>query len=545
MDAYGGAAIELKAYEFDVKNDDGEVIGTAFDCAHLALGGIQACKPVGFEDQPVHNIRTLPSTLEGLTVEQCASHQALMWQGLFRNFRTHPSIPDIFAVQLAGNWQDIDLPRKYSLGSGSWHSLSTWVGNRIPNSGSDVFIVNQQPLFENTQVDVTGNGAAKSLFVSDENRLRILGSTLTFGDTVTVAGPGTTAGPLRPVLPDSEPGDPPIGIEGASSTVLVGAGATLQSIDMVVEPGARFELDSTGLARVGTLRNSGVISGTGSVRIGSILENRRIISAKGGTLTFFTPPADEVIAVPVLDLDGPFSPGDRLASIQAIDGDLVFDAIIADAVGAAIVVRSGRSITFTNGWQQAFSSAVTLPMHRLSLEGGAAGATIHGASTLGGRTFVEGIGRFTSSVSFGPTAELRLRIAGSDAGTQHDQLQISQNTQLAGKLDLRFTGGFQPGFNDTFVLMTYSGHIGEFDTIEILNIEDLTQGGLVFSLDYRLTEIVLSVGLEGGTPGAANCVGETATAQAAIHGGTKSAAEFHGFASVKAYMDALQQFCMA
>jgi hypothetical protein len=51
------------------------------------------------------------------------------------------------------------------------------------------------------------------------------------------------------------------------------------------------------------------------------------------------------------------------------------------------------------------------------------------------------------------------------------------------------------------------------------------------------------VGLLGGDPGSPNCTGQTASTQAAIHGKINQAASHHGFPSVKAFMDALNEFC--
>lgn len=94
---------------------------TNYDCAHLALGGIHACA-----DDP-----------------ECEAHQALMWTGFLPGRRTIPSIVDIMAVAEAGNFSVLDLPRKYPLGHGLWHTASNWIGGRVPHSGDDVYILNQ------------------------------------------------------------------------------------------------------------------------------------------------------------------------------------------------------------------------------------------------------------------------------------------------------------------------------------------------------------------------------------------------------------------
>ena len=516
---------------------------SGFDCPHLDMGGIVACKPAGEEDTPIENIYDLDSTINGFKVDECGSHQALMWFGPLNQFRARPTATDILALQLAGNWQDIDLPRKYSLASGSWTDPVMWLGNRVPDGGDDVYIVNQLPLFEVTEISVLANGVASNVYVSDENLLQIVGARLDVAELVTVAGPNTMTGPLRPALGPSG-GDPPIGTEGPFTTLLVGTNGLLKAIDVTVEDGARFEIITNGFAEIATLKNDGVISGYGTIKIASTLENTRIISADGGTLTIFTPDLDLTTEIPILDLDGPSFCGDPLASIMAIDGDLVFDGIVADPVSAAVTVGDGRSMTFVDGWRQAEKACFpVIAQHRLRLNGGSTEAVIHGFSTLGWKIEVNGIGRFTSPVVFESTALLEIGIGGLEPGLEHDQLRVNQNAQLSGGLALSFTNGFKPGFTDSFVIMTYASRVGEFGTFTISNLEGVSEGGLTLMLVYEATELRLDVGLAGGTPGDANCNGQVISDQANIHGGIEEAAEFHGFNSVKEFKKAIKKFC--
>jgi hypothetical protein len=535
----GGYSLGIKGYEFNVTDDDGVVIGTQVDCNHLALGGINECKPPGQEHLPVTQIFNDPSTLPGLTVGECASHQALMWQGQFPLARSKPSIVDILVVRQAGNWQNIRLPRNYALAAGNWHDNANWIGNRVPDAETDAYIVNRLPMFFVTEIDVTANAESANVFVSDENRLRLTNATLKVWDTLVAAGPATTRGPLRPPPP------PPAGDDEAApgpvTTVHVAAGGNLEAFDMVVEPGARLLLDAANAkANIGELLNAGTISGRGEIRIGAELQNTRLIFASEGTLTFFTPPADEVIAVPVLDLDGPGAFGSNLAAIRAIEGDLVFDGIIANPVRAGITVGPGRSIALPKGWTQGSSGLAT---HRLLLDGGVDGATIAGPSTLLGRTTVNGLGRFDGNLTLGTAAAMQLGIGGLVPVAEHDQVAVTQQATLGGSLMLAFTGGFQPAFTDAFTLMTYAGRTGEFEVVEIANLEALLEGGISFTVTYGPTTVVLAVGLQGGEPGSPNCTGQTASTQAAIHGNINQAASHHGFPSVKAFMDALNAFC--
>lgn len=537
----GGVLLGIKGYEFDITDDDGAVTGTAIDCNHLALGGTQECKPPELADQPVAKIFDEPSTLGGFTVGQCASHQALLFQGRFPNARHKPSIVDILAVELAGNWQQINLPRKYSLAGGNWHTAANWFGDRTPDASTDTYIVNQLPMFFVTDIQIGANAVTRNLYLSDENRVQVTGATLQVWDTLTAAGPNTLSGPLRPTPAPPDDGGPVEGTPGPVTTVRINAGGTVNAFDMVVENGARLELTAPGaVARIGELRSAGTIAGQGTVMIGASLQNQRLIFADGGTLTFVTPDADEVIGVPILDLDGPGFFGSSLASVRALEGNLVFDGIVASPVQAAVLVGPGRSVTFSNGWTQGFSGVAA---HRLLLDGDGAPATVHGASTLGGRTRVQGLGVFTSGLSLQPTAELDLRIAGTVPGSDFDQVQIGQQAALGGTLQIGIGIGFQPAFGDSFELLTFASRVGQFDTVAIAGGEVAEAGGLTLTVHYQDTAVVLAVGLQGGEPGSPNCTGSTVSTQAGIHGSTQAAAAYHGFPSVKAYLDALKDFC--
>ncbi len=538
----GVSEFDAKAFEFVTFDEDLMMDVIQFDCAHLAIGGINSCKPEGQEDQTVGEIFDEPSTVEGLTVGQCAAHQSLFWQGPYPQSRAKPSINDILVMQQGGNWENIDLPRIYSSESGDWSDNATWFSNQVPNEYDDVFIVNQLPLFEITEIEVDTDRFAKSIYISDENHLAITENKLHVLGPVTIAGPNSTTGPLRPIIEPN--GEPPIGIEGPFSTVFVEPGGNLTAFELTVEDGARFEIESSGQANIGKTFNDGVIRGHGTFNTW-LLENTRIIFADGN-LTIAIPETDPDdtlgIGNPVLDLDGSSFWGDPLARIDATEGNLVFDGEIDAYVKAAILVGAGRSIHFTQGWSQG-QAALNVPQHKLVLEGGVTGATIIGNSTLQGKVEVNGIGVFSSPVVFSSSPFVDLNIGGLTPGLEHDQLQFEQHVTFAGTLSLSFVDGYSPGFQDTIVLATYPDHTNEFVTVTGVDLNLGLEGGLKLFLQYQATQLSLYVGLDGGDPGQANCNGQTVAQQAAIHGGMNNAAAFHGFNSVKAFQDAIQGFC--
>ena len=60
---------------------------------------------------------------------------------------------------------------------------------------------------------------------------------------------------------------------------------------------------------------------------------------------------------------------------------------------------------------------------------------------------------------------------------------------------------------------------------------------------YTPTAVTLTVGFQGGTPGAPNCKGYTIDELVAIHSSLKKAAEFFGLSSVKQLQETIKSFC--
>ncbi|RIK36342.1 MAG: hypothetical protein DCC58_19365, partial [Chloroflexi bacterium] len=181
-----------------------------FDCSHLALGGIHEC-----DDDPV-----------------CESHQALMWTGMLPNARARPSIADILAIATAAGWQEVHLPRKYSLTSGLWQDGATWLGARVPNAGNNAYIINRENHVALTIYDL---GQARDVLITDGNSV-----TVTFG----------TLDAYR------------ITMRGEGTLVQADSGALIDVVYLTNEAGGMLDLfyDAT-LDVFWTLRNDGLLRG--------------------------------------------------------------------------------------------------------------------------------------------------------------------------------------------------------------------------------------------------------------------------------------------
>lgn len=65
---------------------------------------------------------------------------------------------------------------------------------------------------------------------------------------------------------------------------------------------------------------------------------------------------------------------------------------------------------------------------------------------------------------------LQIEIGGLVTGTEFDQLSVTGNATLGGKLNVRLTDGFVPGVGDTFTIMTFDSRIGDFDEYNGLDL---------------------------------------------------------------------------
>jgi hypothetical protein len=450
-DLVGGANMSIKAFE---QTEDFPIgIGTGqsgrqlagfdeqtiqFDCAHLAAGGIQEC-----EGDP-----------------DCEAYQSLMWQGMLHDARSRPSITDILAIATAAGWQEVHLPRKYSLGSGIWSEGDTWLGGRVPNAGNDVYILNQE---SEVVVTLYDEGDADNVLITDGNDLDITFGTLD-GRRVTARGDGTT--------------------------VTVDSGSLLDTVYVDLFQGAMMYVTDATADIFWTLYSDGFLRGGDAEIELNRLVNDGDIRSNGGPLTIVS--TDDG---PSLDVDGTMEwETDR--QLRATTGDLTFDGQINDPVGIAVVVGGGYTMTFTEGWEQQFTNN---PATTLQMLGTLAEATISGETTLWGNVDVAGLGRFNDDVTFvgDNFSHLAIAIGGPTPGTQHDQLTFDQHVSFASYLDLTLQGGFMPAPNDEFVIASYASYSGQFGYVTGWDLGNF----LRLELEYDASELRAVARLAGDMNG--------------------------------------------
>ena len=480
---------------------DFEVRALDDDCAHLELGGITACKPIG--DEPTTSPE--PSTLPGLSIHECTAHQSLFWSGIYPSSRARPSVNDILVVAEAAGWQEINLPRKYSLASGLWHDEDTWLGDRIPDGDDDVYIVNQDagPVMINS---FDAGGIAENITITDGNTLNVFAHEFVIGNLLNLVGDGThfTA-------------DTNSIVDGWDTRV--GEGAIL---DVWLDG----FFNSFYVTNFGEIRGGAGGNGVGTLDV-VVLKNNGRIRGNGGVLRVTSTNID-----PPFDLDGDVA----TAQIQALVGDIIFDGEITDPVLADIQVGPNHFITFSEGWTQQGSN---VEGHGLTMSGGDFEATINGFSRLNGLLTVNQIARFTDDLELGEFARLHFDVGSMTPGLGHDQLNVDDDAALNGQIIVELTPDFEPVPNNRYTLLNYGSHTGAF-AVETLPALD---GGLQLLTDYGETGMDLVVGFGGADPDAPNCTGQAVANQVQEHGGMKAAAEALGYPSVKALQDAIDEFC--
>ena len=383
-----------------------------------------------------------------------------MWIGPLFGKRQRPAIVDILAIGEAAGWTEIHLPRKYSLGSGEWTEGDMWLGDRVPNAGNNVYIINQE---EDATVNLYSEGEAREVYITDGNALNV-----TFGELDAYS----------------------VDMRGEGSQLNVDSGALLDTVYVDLYGGTTLHLADATADIFWTLYNDGLIRGGNSEIELHTLINDGAIRSNGGPLTIVSTSNDAT-----LDLDGTMEwITDR--EIRATTGDLTFDGEIHDAISIRMVVGDGYTMTFTEGWEQGFTAN---PDTSLQMIANVGEATIEGETTFYGFVDPIGTGRFTDDVTFmGPiSSHLEIALGGLTPGAEHDRLLFDQQVNFGGILDLTLAGGFMPAPNDTFVIAEYAGHSGAFDDVTGWDLGDY----LRLELEYDANELRVVARLAGDMNG--------------------------------------------
>lgn len=87
------------------------------------------------------------------------------------------------------------------------------------------------------------------------------------------------------------------------------------------------------------------------------------------------------------------------------------------------------------------------------------------------------------------TGNLSIQLRGTTANTLHDQLLVTGNAQLAGKLDISLINTYMPAHNDAFTVLQAGSITGNFANVEL----PFLTPGLVWNYRKTSTSVVLGV----------------------------------------------------
>jgi hypothetical protein len=333
--------------------------------------------------------------LGGNTGAHAACTQCLMNPGIGTGRRRLPSAADVLAVATSPNpgWSQIDLPRRDFLqgGTQTWNTAANWIGNRVPGASDDAAVRHGLDIPGDPLVALSGDGACRTLLVTNTTRLRTQANKLDVALAATLDYDGT--------LPAPE--------------IFVENGGELEATDVVVNGG---ELDLTGglldisddlILSDEVSGRQGILTGYGTLEVDGTLRNDgRIDAGDGQTLVFNSP------SLAPWDLDGASGNGEVLALL----GSLNFaTGAMSDAFDGLLQIEAPHTVTFGEAWSLGAGGLVRVN------GGDPALATLAGAlfEASTGDIQVTGRSRISAPVMFGGSLEF---IAGADAHLLMDGL---------------------------------------------------------------------------------------------------------------------------
>ncbi|RJP38135.1 MAG: hypothetical protein C4547_04920 [Phycisphaerales bacterium] len=275
------------------------------------------------------------------------------------------------------------------------------------------------------------------------------------------------------------------------SGTLSGAGAAIVRNFAFIIGSREKTLDQRRLLNFGTIDwegpltalNGGRIVNAGTFRMGVLIGSDSVFGGADGGV-FVNESAGQMLkAGPetyVLDVIV-----NNSGRIDVREGVLRF-AHTFTQTGGAVIVRGGRV---------EFDNPVTLQGGRI---GGNSNAVIQRLTNAGGSVSPgESPGTFTLEGDYeqGPDGALEIELGGRTPGQQHDVFVVTGDAAVGGALEILLIDGFEPQVGDTFTVMTYGSHSGEFDEV-------IAPCGYEFAVHYNANDVTLEVtGVGVPTPG--------------------------------------------
>jgi hypothetical protein len=227
--------------------------------------------------------------------------------------------------------------------------------------------------------------------------------------------------------------------------------------------GGALELSAKGAVTLGAVRADGAAGGrgTGGSKDAGTGSGGGILVA-GATVT-----AAELSAASVFLAPASYTLGSALPSIRAGQPELV---------PGNTIIPFGSTLSLVNGKGLLPSGFVLQPVDltvngMLTADGKIAGSLINAGTVTPGHA----VGSFEVGRDFqqSPSGILGMQIDGTNPGVSYDQLLVDGNALLGGTLVIDFLNGLLPTVGQTFDLIRFASHTGEFAS---LDVKDLGNG---------------------------------------------------------------------
>lgn len=238
-----------------------------------------------------------------------------------------------------------------------------------------------------------------------------------------------------------------------------------------------------------TLTNNGVITwnGTGTV---DLENNAKIANQAAGSFLIQT---DGIIDF-ITPLGGTFENAGLVArqagaGVAAIDISFHNDGVVE--AGSGTLAFTAALVNDTTG---VIRGSATLDV---------SAATFFNYGTFAPGTS-PGILAVSGNYAQSDTSALEIELGGTTAGSEYDQLAVSGNADLDGRLNVSFINGFSPQLGDQFDVMLFGSRSGDFDSLNLPYVgigkaldTTYTPGSLMLSVIAVGTRVNLKLWLEG------------------------------------------------
>ena len=150
--------------------------------------------------------------------------------------------------------------------------------------------------------------------------------------------------------------------------------------------------------------------------------------------------------------------------------------------------QSGGSTNLTGGSLTSTNNKVTINGGLLGGNGIVAGNVANGGQVIPGGTGGAGVLNFASNYTQSSGGSLIANLGGASPGTDYGQLVVSGLATLDGTLDVHLINGFAPTNGETFQVLNYDPHSGQFASVVLDNFPV----GTTLGASYNASNLILT-----------------------------------------------------